>query len=77
MREGRSPAPSTSKKGEANAANDDGRLPLTDKGTRIVVFGNTNEQSKVVATEITEKAYWNASYFSGTLGDLVAGSHIR
>ncbi|HMJ86698.1 MAG TPA: rhodanese-like domain-containing protein, partial [Vicinamibacterales bacterium] len=30
-------------KGEAAVANDDGRLPLTDKGTRIVVFGRTDE----------------------------------
>lgn len=58
-------------KGEASAANDDGRLPLTDKGTRIVVFGNTGEQSKGVAAEIAEKAYWNSSYFGGTLDDLL------
>ena len=64
-------------KGEANAANDDGRLPLTDKGTRIVVFGKTDEQSNVVATQIAEKAYWNSSYFGGTVDDLVAGSYIR
>ena len=64
-------------KGEAAAANDDGRLPLTDKGTRIVVFGNTDEQSRIVATEIAEKAYWNSSYFGGRLDDLVAGHYIR
>jgi rhodanese-related sulfurtransferase len=64
-------------KGEAAVANDDGRLPLTDKGTRIIVFGKTVEQSKVVATEIAEKAYWNSSYFGGTLDDLVAGHYIR
>jgi rhodanese-related sulfurtransferase len=64
-------------KGEAVAANDDGRLPLTDKGTRIVVFGRTDEQSKVVATEIAEKAYWNSSYFGGTFDDLAAGHYIR
>jgi rhodanese-related sulfurtransferase len=64
-------------KGEAAAANDDGRLPLTDKGTRVVVFGNTAEQSKIVATEIAEKAYWNGSYFGGTLDDLTGGNYIR
>lgn len=64
-------------KGEATAANDDGRLPLTDKGTRIVVFGRTDEQSKAVATEITGKAYWNSSYFGGTFDDLAAGHYIR
>jgi len=64
-------------KGEATAANDDGRLPLTDKGTRVVVFGKTDEQSKVVATEIAAKAYWNSSYFGGTFDDLVAGRYIK
>jgi len=64
-------------KGEAAAANDDGRLPLTDKGTRIVVFGRTNEQAKVVATEIAGKAYWNSSYFGGTFDNLAAGHYTR
>ena len=64
-------------KGEAAAANDDGRLPLTDKGTRIVVFGRTDEQSRVVATEIAEKAYWNSSYFGGAFDDLAAGHYVR
>jgi len=64
-------------KGEAAAANDDGRLPLTDKGTRIVVFGRTDEQSKAVATEIAEKAYWNSSYFGGAFDDLAAGHYVR
>jgi rhodanese-related sulfurtransferase len=63
--------------GESVTANDDGRLPLTDKGTRIVVFGRTDEQSKAVATEIAGKAYWNSSYFGGTLDDLAAAHYIR
>jgi len=64
-------------KGEAAAANDDGRLPLTDKGTRIVVFGRTDEQSKAVAIEIAQKAYWNSSYFGGAFDDLAAGHYVR
>jgi rhodanese-related sulfurtransferase len=64
-------------KGEAAAANDDGRLPLTDKGTRIVVFGRTDEQSKAVATEIAQRAYWNSSYFGGAFDDLAAGHYVR
>jgi rhodanese-related sulfurtransferase len=64
-------------KGEAAAANDDGRLPLTDKGTRIVVFGRTDEQANVVATEIAEKAYWNSSYFGGGFDDLAAARYVR
>src|SRR5262245_808331 len=63
-------------KGEATAANDDGRLPLQDKGTRVVVFGNTLDQAKVVAAEVAKKAYWNSSYFSGAFADLEAAGYI-
>ena len=48
-------------KGEAVAANDDGRLPLQDKKTRVVVFGTTAQQAKVVAAEITRRAYGTAA----------------
>jgi rhodanese-related sulfurtransferase len=64
-------------KGEAVAANDDGRLPLQDKGTRVVVFGNTLDQARVVATEVAKRAYWNSSYFSGTFADLEAAGYIN
>ena len=57
-------------KGQAEAANEDGRLPKKDKGTRIVVFGETPEQARVVAQEIAHKAYWNSSYFGGRFADL-------
>ncbi|MDQ3252819.1 MAG: rhodanese-like domain-containing protein [Acidobacteriota bacterium] len=56
--------------GESEKANDDGRLPFTDKGTRIVVFGSTTQQGVVVAAEIARRAYWNSSYFGGTYDDL-------
>ena len=56
--------------GEANAANDDGRLPLLDKGARVVVFADDPQLAKTVATEIAKKAYWSSSYFSGTFEDL-------
>jgi rhodanese-related sulfurtransferase len=64
-------------KGEATAANDDGRLPFTDKGTRVVVFANTASDAQVVAAEIAKKAYWNSSYFGGTFGDLDAAGFIN
>ena len=63
--------------GEATAANDDGRLPFRDKGTRVVVFGNTPQQARVVAAEIAKKAYWNSSFFGGTFVDLLAGGYIN
>jgi rhodanese-related sulfurtransferase len=63
--------------GEANAANDDGRLPLLDKGARIVVFGDDPQLAKTVASEIAKKAYWSSSYFSGTFEDLKNSRQIQ
>jgi rhodanese-related sulfurtransferase len=63
--------------GEATAANDDGRLPFRDKGTRIVVIGNMAADSRIVAEEIAKKAYWNSSFFGGTLSDLVGAGLIN
>jgi len=63
--------------GEATVANDDGRLPFTDKGTRIVVFGNSSAQAKVVAAEIAKRAYWNSSYFGGGFIDLLAAGFVN
>jgi rhodanese-related sulfurtransferase len=57
-------------KGEAEAANDDGRLPKKDKGTRVIVFGDSPEEARAVAEEIAHKAYWNSSYFGGRFSDL-------
>ncbi|HET6891900.1 MAG TPA: rhodanese-like domain-containing protein [Pyrinomonadaceae bacterium] len=57
--------------GEATVANDDGRLPFQDKGTRIVVFATTATEARIVAAEIAKKAYWNASFFGGSFSDLV------
>jgi rhodanese-related sulfurtransferase len=56
--------------GEAEAANEDGRLPYRDKGTRVIVFGDSAPQARSVAEEIARKAYWNSSYFGGTFRDL-------
>lgn len=56
--------------GEAEVANEDGRLPFTDKGARVVVFADTPTLAKKVAIEIAKKAYWSSSYFGGTFEDL-------
>jgi rhodanese-related sulfurtransferase len=56
--------------GETPKANTDGRLPYTDKGTRIVVFADRPEKARKVAEEIAHTAYWNSSYFGGTFGQL-------
>lgn len=64
------------RKGEAEVANEDGRLPYRDKGTRVIVFGESAAEARVVAEEIAHKAYWNSSYFGGSYRDL-AGMAAR
>ncbi len=56
--------------GETPKANTDGRLPYTDKGTRIVVFADKPERARAVAEEIAHTAFWNSSYFGGTFNEL-------
>ena len=58
--------------GEVKVANEDGRLPYTDKGTRIVVFADAPEAARKVAEQIAHTAFWNSSYFGGTFADLKA-----
>lgn len=56
--------------GEAEKANEDGRLPYHDKGTRVIVFANSAAEARTVSEEIAKKAYWNSSYFGGTFADV-------
>ncbi len=51
--------------GEVKAAKDDGRLPMDDHNTRIVVFGKTSEQAKAVAEALAKEAFHNVSFFGG------------
>jgi rhodanese-related sulfurtransferase len=52
--------------GEVKAAKDDGRLPMADHNTRIVVFGKTTEEAKAVAEAIAKEAFHNVSFFDGS-----------
>jgi rhodanese-related sulfurtransferase len=58
------------RRGEAKIANEDGRLPHTDKGTRIVVFSDDAGEARAVATEVAQNAYWNSSYFGGAYEEI-------
>ncbi len=53
--------------GEVKAAKDDGRLPMEDHNTRIIVFGKTSEQAKAVAEAIAKEAFHNVSFFEGSV----------
>jgi rhodanese-related sulfurtransferase len=51
--------------GEVKAAKDDGRLPMEDHNTRIIVFGRDGEQARAVAEAVVQEAFHNVSYFEG------------
>jgi rhodanese-related sulfurtransferase len=55
---------------EIEKANQDGRLPYTDHGTRIIVFGKTIDQARELAQAIAHRAYSNSSYLAGPYEDL-------
>jgi rhodanese-related sulfurtransferase len=71
FRKGSLPRAVNVRQGEAEQANEDGRLPRKDKGTRVIVFGESAAEAQAVAEEIARKAYWNSSFFGGTYNDLV------
>jgi rhodanese-related sulfurtransferase len=56
--------------GEVKKAKDDGRLPMDDHNTRIIVFGRDGAQAKAVAEAIAREAFHNVSYFAGSLEQL-------
>ncbi|MCM3906319.1 MAG: rhodanese-like domain-containing protein [Pyrinomonadaceae bacterium] len=64
------PGSANVKRGEAETANEDGRLPHLDKGTRVIVFAASAADARAVAEEIAKKAYWNSSYFGGSFEQL-------
>lgn len=52
--------------GELRKAKDDGRLPMTDHNTRIIVVGRTAGDARFVAQAIAYEAFHNVAYFPGT-----------
>ena len=56
--------------GEVKAAKDDGRLPMEDHNTRIIVFGSDAQQARAVAEAIAREAFHNVSYFEGDVNAL-------
>ncbi len=58
--------------GEVKKAKDDGRLPMEDHNTRIIVFGADAAQAQTVAEALVKEAFHNVSYFAGSLENLKA-----
>jgi len=51
--------------GEVFVAKNDGRLPMEDHNTRIVVFGRDGDQASEVAEALAREAFHNVTYFAG------------
>jgi rhodanese-related sulfurtransferase len=64
------PAAETVLAGEVSGARKDHRLQYYDHATRIVVFGNSALEARMVAEEIARNAYPNSSFFNGTYQEL-------
>jgi len=58
--------------GEVFAAKNDGRLPMEDHNTRIIVFGEDSKQTREVAEALAREAFHNVTYFSGSYEALTA-----
>lgn len=51
---------------EVDAAKTDGRLPMQDHNTRIIVFGKDGAQARAVAESIAKIAFHNVAFYDGT-----------
>lgn len=52
--------------GEVKRAKDDGRLPMEDHNTRLIVVGSSAAEARYVAQALAREAFHNVSYFPGT-----------
>ena len=52
--------------GELRRAKDDGRLPMQDHNTRLIVVGRSAGDARFVAQALTNEAFHNVAYFTGT-----------
>ena len=57
-------------KSEVVKAKDDGRLPMEDHNTRIIVFGKDAAEARAAAEEIAKNAFHNVSFYAGSLSEL-------
>ena len=60
--------------GEVKRAKDDGRLPMEDHNTRIVVLGTDAAAALYVAEALTREAFHNVAYFAGPFETVLHGT---
>ncbi len=57
--------------GEVKKAKNDGRLPVEDHNTRIIVFGSESHSAMAVAHALVKESFHNTSFFGGTFKALI------
>ncbi len=55
---------------DVSKAKDDGRLPMEDHNTRIIVFGRDSAQARAVAEAVVKNAFHNVAYYAGAFETL-------
>jgi rhodanese-related sulfurtransferase len=60
--------------GEIKLAKDDGRLPIEDHNTRIIVFGASTNDARYVTQAIANEAFHNVSFFDGNFESALAAA---
>lgn len=58
--------------GEVRRAKDDGRLPMNDHATRIIVIGSKAADARYVAEALAREAFYNVTYYRGTAAEAMA-----
>lgn len=58
--------------GEVKRAKDDGRLPMEDHNTRLIVIGRDVAEAQYVAAALSREAFHNVAYFRGTFEEAQA-----
>ena len=58
--------------GEVKKAKDDGRLPMNDHNTRIIVVGTSGADASYVAEALAREAFHNVAYFAGPVDRLLS-----
>ena len=55
--------------GEVKRAKDDGRLPMEDHNTRLIVIGRDAAEARYVAEALLREAFQNVAYFRGSFDE--------
>jgi rhodanese-related sulfurtransferase len=58
--------------GEIKRAKDDGRLPMEDHNTRLIVVGSETAAARYVAQAIAHEAFHNVTFFAGSFAEASA-----